>query len=224
MKILPRFVWAAVALVLALSVSCSPQPVDEVPVEEPAAVAPGVDEGPSLYEQLLEIAIVEEMVMMPMRDGIRLATNIYRPKTSETTPVPTIFVKTPYNMNMWRDGEHLTGRYGAILEAVQRGYAYVNQNERGRYYSEGEWDILGPPTTDGYDALTWISNQTWSNGKVGTYGCYSTAEWQMGLAALDHPAHAAILLSLEAVFAAVGGWMILNETLSGRACPMLRKA
>ncbi|MFO8173210.1 MAG: CocE/NonD family hydrolase, partial [Longimicrobiales bacterium] len=102
------------------------------------------------YEALKEMAIIEEMVMMPMRDGIRLATNIYRPRTSENTPVPTIFVKTPYNMNMWRDGEHMTGRYGAILEAVRRGYAYVNQNERGRYYSEGEWDILGPPKTDGY--------------------------------------------------------------------------
>ena len=38
--------------------------------------------------------------------------------------------------------------------AVSRGYAYVVQNERGRYFSEGEWDILGAPITDGYDAFT----------------------------------------------------------------------
>ncbi len=81
----------------------------------------------------------------------------------------------------------------SALEAVKRGYAYVYQNERGRYFSEGEWDILGPPKTDGYDALTWIAEQPWSNGKVGTIGCSSTAEWQMGLAALDHPAHAAMI-------------------------------
>jgi len=174
------------------------------------------------YEALTEIAIIEELVMVPMRDGIRLATNVYRPKTSGDVPVPTIFVKTPYNMNMWRDGEHLTGRYGAILEAVRRGYAYVNQNERGRYYSEGDWDILGPPTTDGYDALTWISNQPWSNGKVGTYGCSSTAEWQMGLAALDHPAHAAMVpQGFGAGVGRVGEWYEQGNWYRGGAEQML---
>jgi putative CocE/NonD family hydrolase len=174
------------------------------------------------YEALKEIAIIEELVMVPMRDGIGLATNIYRPKSSDGRPVPTIFVKTPYNMNMWRDGEHLTGRYGAILEAVERGYAYVNQNERGRYYSEGEWDILGPPATDGYDALTWISDQPWSNGKVGTYGCSSTAEWQMGLAALDHPAHAAMVpQGFGAGVGRVGEWYEQGNWYRGGAEQML---
>ena len=126
------------------------------------------------YDALKEIAIIDELVMMPMRDGVRLATNIFRPKGSDSNPVGTIYVRTPYNMNPWRDGELNTGRYRAALDAVRRGYAYVNQNERGRYYSDGEWDILGPPKTDGYDALTWISNQRWSNGKVGTYGCSSS--------------------------------------------------
>ena len=67
------------------------------------------------------------------------------------------------------------------------------QNERGRYFSEGEWDILGVPLTDGYDAFSWMKNQTWSNGKIGTAGCSSTAEWQMAVAALDHPSHAAMV-------------------------------
>ena len=78
-------------------------------------------------------------------------------------------------------------------DLVKRGYAYVVQNERGRYFSEGEWDILGVPLTDGYDAFTWLKNQAWSNGKIGTLGCSSTAEWQMAVAALDHPAHAAMV-------------------------------
>jgi putative CocE/NonD family hydrolase len=78
-------------------------------------------------------------------------------------------------------------------EALKRGYAYVVQNERGRYFSEGEWDILGVPLTDGYDAFSWLQNQEWSNGKIGTLGCSSTAEWQMAVAALDHPAHAAMV-------------------------------
>ena len=144
-----------------------------------------------IIEKLEEIAIIDQKVMMPMQDGIRLATDIYRPKTDE--PVPVIFSKTPYNFNTWGDGERRTRTYERAYEAVSRGYAYVVQNERGRFFSEGDWDILGPPTTDGYDAFSWMKNQSWCNGKIGTYGCSSTAEWQMAVAALDHPAHAAMV-------------------------------
>lgn len=144
-----------------------------------------------IVKQLEEIAIIDQKVMMPMRDGVRLATDIYRPKTDE--PVPVIFSKTPYNFNSWRDGEFRSGGMRRALAVVERGYAYVVQNERGRYFSEGEWDILGTPTTDGYDAFTWMADQPWCNGKIATYGCSSTAEWQMAVAALDHPAHAAMV-------------------------------
>jgi len=126
-----------------------------------------------------------------MRDGIRLATDIYRPRTNEQVPI--IFSRTPYNFNSWRDGEESTRTYQRAYEAVKKGYAYVVQNERGRYFSEGEWDILGTPVTDGYDAFTWMKDQSWSNGKIGTIGCSSTAEWQMAVAALDHPSHAAMV-------------------------------
>ena len=145
----------------------------------------------NILEQLEEIAIIDQKVMMPMRDGVRLATDIYRPKTDE--PVPIIFSKTPYNFNAWRDGEFRARSMSRALDVVKRGYAYVVQNERGRYFSEGEWDILGPPTTDGYDAFSWMADQSWCNGKIATYGCSSTAEWQMAVAALDHPAHAAMV-------------------------------
>ena len=141
--------------------------------------------------ELEEIAIVDEKVMMPMRDGKRLATDIYRPKTNEKVPI--IFSRTPYNFNSWGDGEQRTRTMRSALAAVKKGYAYVVQNERGRYFSEGEWDILGVPLTDGYDAFTWMKNQSWSNGKIGTIGCSSTAEWQMAVAALDHPSHAAMV-------------------------------
>ena len=126
-----------------------------------------------------------------MRDGVRLATDIYRPRTNNKVPI--IFSRTPYNFNSWGDGEEKTRAYYAAYEAVKRGYAYVIQNERGRYFSEGEWDILGVPLTDGFDAFSWMSNQQWSNGKIGTIGCSSTAEWQMAVAALDHPSHAAMV-------------------------------
>ncbi|HMR57728.1 MAG TPA: CocE/NonD family hydrolase, partial [Cyclobacteriaceae bacterium] len=79
------------------------------------------------------------------------------------------------------------------LEAINKGYAYVVQNERGRFFSEGEWGILGTPLTDGYDAFEWMSKQVWSNGKIGLLGCSSTAEWQMAVASLQHPALAAMV-------------------------------
>jgi len=144
-----------------------------------------------IISKLKAIAEVDQKVMMPMRDGIRLATDIYRPKTDK--PVPVIFSKTPYNFNGWGDGEVRTRTYQRAYEAVSRGYAYVVQNERGRYFSEGDWDILGVPTTDGYDAFSWMKDQSWCNGKIGTYGCSSTAEWQMAVAALDHPSHACMV-------------------------------
>ena len=96
-----------------------------------------------ILEQLKEIAIVDQKVMMPMRDGVRLATDIYRPKTDKKVPV--IFSRTPYNFNTWVDGEMRTRTLETALKVVQKGYAYVVQNERGRFFSEGEWDILGTP-------------------------------------------------------------------------------
>lgn len=144
-----------------------------------------------MLQELEEIAIIDQKVMMPMGDGVRLATDIYRPKTEE--PVPIIFSRTPYNFNTFRNGQISNRTLNAAYEAVQRGYAYVVQNERGRFFSEGNWNILGTPLTDGYDAFTWMSGQDWSNGKIGTLGCSSTAEWQMAVAAMDHPAHAAMV-------------------------------
>lgn len=149
------------------------------------------DEADAFWAEVQEIAIVEQKVMMPMRDGIRLATDIYRPKTDE--PVPVIFSRTPYNFNLYSEGKLNKRQIQRAMEAVKRGYAYVVQNERGRYFSEGEWDILGVPLTDGYDAFSWMADQEWCNGKIGTLGCSSTAEWQMAVAALDHPSHAAMV-------------------------------
>jgi uncharacterized protein len=142
-------------------------------------------------KELQSLAVVERKVMMPMRDGVRLATDIYRPKNA-TGKVPTIWVRTPYNFNFWDIQNGVPADMAAALTAVKRGYAYVEQNERGHFFSEGNYDILGAPRTDGYDAIDWMSKQGWSNGKIGTTGCSSTAEYQMGIAAMGHPAYAAM--------------------------------
>ena len=90
-----------------------------------------------ILEKIEAIAIIDQKVMVPMRDGVRLATDIYRPKNVAKAPI--IFSRTPYNFNSWGDGEQKTRTAERAYEAVSRGYAYVVQNERGRYYSEGEW-------------------------------------------------------------------------------------
>jgi putative CocE/NonD family hydrolase len=141
-------------------------------------------------KELASLAVIERKVMLPMRDGVRLATDVYRPKDA-SAKVPAIFVRTPYNFNFWDVRNGVPADMNAALTAVKRGYAYVVQNERGHFFSEGNYDILGSPA-DGYDTLAWISAQPWSNGKVGTTGCSSTAEYQMGVAALGHPAYAAM--------------------------------
>jgi len=139
--------------------------------------------------ELHELAVVDRKVMMPMRDGIRLATDIYRPKGAAR--VPTIFVRTPYNFNFWDVTNGVPGNMAAMLAAVKKGYAYVIQNERGHYFSEGHYDILGT-RADGEDAMDWIAQQPWSNGRIGTTGCSSTAEWQMAVAGRRPPAFAAM--------------------------------
>lgn len=153
----------------------------------PITIAVAQSEFDSKLEEFHEIAVSAEMLMVPMRDGATLATNVYYPK-SQPGPFPVIFVKTPYLF-----GPLTENSVEFPLEAVKRGYAYVVQNERGRYYSRGDWELLGDPAGDGYDSLTWLAAQPWSSGSVGTYGCSSTAEWQMELAAKNHPAHKAMI-------------------------------
>ena len=142
-------------------------------------------------KELQSLAVVERKLMIPMRDGVRLATDVYRPKNA-TGPVPIVFVRTPYNFNFWDVKNGVPADMARPLEAVKRGYAYVLQNERGHFFSEGHYDILGAPVSDGTDMLDWLKRQPWSNGKVGTTGCSSTAEYQMAIAAQGHPAYAAM--------------------------------
>ncbi len=183
-------------------------------------LSPPVSAQEDVLETLESIAIIEQKIMVPMRDGVRLATDVYRPKTDE--PVAIVFSRTPYNFNSWRNGELSMRTYKSAYEAVKRGFAYVVQNERGKFFSEGEWDILGPPTTDGYDALTWMAEQPWSNGRVGTLGCSSTAEWQMAVAALDHPAHAALVpMGFGAGIGRIGNFYEQGNWYRGGAQQML---
>jgi len=139
-----------------------------------------------IEKQLEEIAVIDRKVMVPMRDGKLMAADIYRPKDA-AKKYPIIFSRTPYNFNFWDVRLGAPRDMTTILEAVKRGYAYVVMNERGHFFSEGNYDILGAPVSDGDDAIKWLTSQNWSNQKLGTIGCSSTAEWQPAVASLGNP-------------------------------------
>ncbi len=127
----------------------------------------------------------EKDIFVPMRDGIRLDTDVFVPKGAAGT-LPTVLVRTPYDK-----GDDPSRRYERYLK---HGYALVVQNERGRYFSEGYFkNYLQGASTDGYDAVQWIVKQPWSNGKVGAVGCSSPGETQWPMAASNPPGLAAII-------------------------------
>jgi putative CocE/NonD family hydrolase len=100
-------------------------------------------------------------VKVPMRDGVTLSTDLYLPKAPG--PFPTVLVRTPYDNSAEAHVEN--GRRYA-----QRGYAFVVQDLRGRFDSEGDYCPYVHEADDGYDTQQWIGHQTWSNGKIGTSG------------------------------------------------------
>jgi putative CocE/NonD family hydrolase len=176
---LTRYIFAATLVAVLFSSVFAQQ---NRPTPDPELIA----KRNQIERELQEIAAVERKVMVPMRDGKRMAADIYRPKDA-TKKYPIIFSRTPYNFNFWDVRLGAPRDMTTILEAVKRGYAYVVMNERGRFFSEGNYDILGAPVSDGDDAIRWLTAQPWSNQKLGAIGCSSTAEWQPAVAALNNP-------------------------------------
>src|SRR6516162_10896216 len=118
--------------------------------------APHVTLSQARYE-----VVVEKDVRIPMRDGVKLAADIYRPAQNGTAipgKMPTLLSRTPYN------------KAGVADEAkwfAARGYAVVINDVRGRYASEGTWTWMTDDVNDGFGVITWIGKQEWSSGKVG---------------------------------------------------------
>ncbi len=123
-------------------------------------------------------------LMVPMRDGVRLATDVYLP-TKEGTPsaerLPTILMRTPYNKS---PGDRPAGD---ALYFARHGYAVVFQDTRGRYKSEGVWHWLTDDGLDGLDTAAWIAKQPWSNDKLGTIGTSYVGGTQHALAMAKCP-------------------------------------
>ena len=141
--------------------------------------------------ELESIAVVDRKEMIPMRDGVRIAADVYYPKDA-SKKYPAIWSRTPYNFNYWDIANGVPRDMTTVVSAIKRGYAYIEMQERGHFFSEGNYDILGPPVSDGVDEVKWMTARKWSNGKIGTTGCSSTAEWQGAVAAQNTPGFAAM--------------------------------
>lgn len=129
---------------------------------------------------------IEFEVRIPMRDGVTLAADIYRPAGDGRYPV--ILTRTPYGRT--GDAQVRAGRYFAA-----RGFVYVAQDVRGRGDSDGEWRPYRNEGRDGYDTIEWCAAQAWSTGRVGTIG-QSYTGYNQWLAAVEQPPHLAAMVVL----------------------------
>ena len=157
---------AALTLALAPAVAAGAGPANRA--------AQGVDPG----------GVTCRIERAPMRDGVRLATEVYLP--AGEGPFPVILQRTPYNRRSPGPGSDCDAAAGRYFAA--RGYAMLNQDVRGRYRSEGEFDAMRQEVADGYDAVEWAAAQPWSDGKVGMIGgsYVGLTQWQ---AAGEQPPH-----------------------------------
>lgn len=141
--------------------------------------------------------VVHRNVMVPMRDGVRLATDIYRPAGDhdqpDRTPRPVIFERTPYDkagtprteLSVAKPVPH--SRPELACRLVAEGYVVIWQDCRGRYASEGTFTKYLNEAEDGYDSMVWIAGQDFGNGRVGTMGLSYDAHVQMAMACLNPP-------------------------------------
>lgn len=127
----------------------------------------------------------DKTVDVRMRDGIFLATDVYLPGGADKK-LSTILIRTCYGKSL---NKHLYYRY------VQRGYAVVIQDVRGREDSEGEFIPMYNEIDDGDDTLNWIAGQKWSDGRIGTIGASYLGYVQWAMAASGNP-HLAAMISI----------------------------
>jgi uncharacterized protein len=136
--------------------------------------------------------------LVPMRDGVELATDVYLP--DGPGPFPAVLVRLPYDKN---------GRYCFMpfiaRHVTARGYAFVPQDVRGKFRSGGDPIAFTGEVPDAYDTIEWITRQPWSSGAVGTWGdsYYGFTQW--AAVAACHPALKAIVPRVT--IADIDGWL-----------------
>ena len=141
-------------------------------------------------------------VMIPVRDGTRLQSFVHLPNGSD--PFPSLMVRCMYGTE---------GVDGSVRKFVDKGYAVLAQNVRGRHKSEGGLTGRGDFPEDGFDTIEWMTGQAWCNGKVGTFGSSALARVQTATALLAHPSHRAMCPQVlpYGMFSRLGGSFMLHQ-------------
>ncbi|HYD44158.1 MAG TPA: CocE/NonD family hydrolase, partial [Phenylobacterium sp.] len=137
--------------------------------------------------------VSQHQVMVPMRDGVRLATEVYLPaKGGKPLPgrFPAILERTPYGRIS--RGSNRGADAPSVL--ASHGYVVVFQDKRGRGQSEGEYVKYLTDADDGFDCCSWLVKQPWSNGQIGTMGTSYDAHTQGAAASMDAPGIKAMIL------------------------------
>ena len=122
---------------------------------------------------------IENRVAVPMRDGVILYADVFRPVEEGKHPV--LVQRTPYS------SERYPTSYREGVYFARRGYVFVMQDVRGRHESEGKWEPFRDDIEDGYDTVEWAAKQSWSNGKVGMQGSSYKGHVQWRAAMADPP-------------------------------------
>ena len=163
----PRAAWLGLATLLCLSpllVRLAPEPLQ-------AQARP--------LPQFEVLAFRNQMI--PMRDGVRLAADVYRPALAGAAvegKFPVILERTPYGKS----------RMASVANYfTPRGYAVVAEDVRGRYQSEGRWFPLRDDPNDGFDTAQWIGSQPWCDGGIGTVGTSYDGGVQHAMAIANAP-------------------------------------
>ena len=159
------------------------------PVRFPAAVAPRND------------IVMDNLVPVPMRDGIKLYADVYRPAAEGRHPV--IVSLTCYST------ERSPSAYATGVYLARRGYVYVYPDVRGRHESEGVWEPFFNEARDGYDTIEWAAKQPWSNGKVAMEGGSYLGQNQWRTAEVAPPSLVTIFPSLAST-SIYHDWITLN--------------
>ncbi len=135
----------------------------------PAQVIKPPQQNPNIYQEL--------GISVPMRDGVRLAADVFRPYAPER--LPALLIRTPYNRK--------SPAMASYRFFARRGYAVVLEDTRGRYASQGVFGEINQEGPDGNDTINWIAEQPWSNGRVGMVGSSYLGIVQWWAAIEDNP-------------------------------------
>lgn len=160
------------------------------------------------YAQASYDGVERTSFYIPMRDGTRLAVDLFRPTAKgkvETGPLPVVWMHTPYNRRTYRGRPTAEAYPGHAVRLVPYGYVVAVVDFRGLFasfggnkgFNRGEW--MEPASTDAYDITEWFAKQPWSNGNVGMWGCSATGGSQMQ-AATTAPPHLKAIFPMSCEF------------------------